>query len=141
MVGGAQHRVGVVSGDDSARRSIEITSFVHSNPIPSASRIGPLLVSSVIVGRDPGLETVPDDPAAQLENLFHHVGEILAAAGGEWRHVARMTFFVPEGSFRALVNVPWLKRFPDAASRPARHTQVVGGGGPLTCDFWAYITQ
>ena len=122
------------------RRSIEITSFAHSNPIPAASRVGPLLVSSVIAPRDPGLDTIPDDPAAQLDNLFHHVGEILAAAGGEWKHVARMTFFVPDASFRARINIPWTKRFPDAESRPARHTQVVAGGGPVSCDFWAYIT-
>ena len=124
-----------------ARESVEITSFVHSNPLPAGSRIGPLLVSSIIAPRDPGLDSTPDDPAAQLRNLFHHVGEILAAGGAQWRHVAKMTFFVPDGSYRSLINVPWVEFFPDAASRPARHTQVTPGGGAVSCDFMAYITD
>ena len=36
------------------RTSIETDSFRHANPIPAASRIGPLLVSSIIGPRDPG---------------------------------------------------------------------------------------
>jgi len=34
------------------RRSIHIAGFKHGNPTPSATRLGLLLVSSVIVGRD-----------------------------------------------------------------------------------------
>ena len=123
------------------RQSIEISSFAHANPIPAASRLGPLLVSSIIAPRDPGLQSIPADAPTQLANLFHHVGEMLAAAGAEWRHVAKMTFFVPDGSYRELINVPWVERFPDAASRPARHTQVTSGGGMVTCDFIAYVTD
>ena len=48
------------------RRSIDIESFSHTNPIPSASRIGPLVVSSVVVSRDPGTTRVPDDIDAQI---------------------------------------------------------------------------
>ena len=65
------------------RQSIEINSFQHVNPIPAASRIGPLLVSSVIAPRDPGEQTVPEAPEAQYANLFHHIGEILEAAGAD----------------------------------------------------------
>ncbi len=36
------------------RRSIEIESFSHQNPIPAATRIGPLLVSSIIPPFDAG---------------------------------------------------------------------------------------
>ena len=67
---------------DMTRRSINVDSFRHSNPIPAASRIGPLIASSVIVGRDPGEDTIPDDVDAQLANLFHHVGEMLDGGGG-----------------------------------------------------------
>jgi 2-iminobutanoate/2-iminopropanoate deaminase len=122
-----------------ARRSIEIASFQHSNPIPCATRIGPLLVSSVIVGRDPGSERVPDDPAAQYENCFHHIGEILREAGADWRHVARITFFVPDASYRAACNPIWLRHFPDPSDRPSRHTQVTPGAGPVTCELIAYV--
>ena len=120
------------------RRSINVGSFAHANPIPGASRVGPLVISSVIVGRDPGRETVPEAPEAQVKNLFHHVGEMLKASGAEWRHVAKMTFFVPDLAFRKVINTPWLEHFPDPASRPARHTQL-SDGPEARCDFIAYV--
>src|SRR5262249_37169091 len=123
-----------------SRRSIAISSFSHANPIPAASRVGPLLVSSIIAPRNPGEDTMPKEIDAQLDNLFHHVGEMLAAAGGNWGDVAKMTFYAADGSAREAINRPWLEHFPDPASRPARHTQVVPGSGRfLTCDFLAYI--
>ena len=121
------------------RQSIDIASFTHANPIPGASRLGPLLVSSVIAGREPASSTVPDSAEAQYVNLFHHIGQFLAAAGGEWRHVARITFFVPDATFRDACNPIWVEHFPDPASRPARHTQVVSGSKLATCEFIAYI--
>jgi 2-iminobutanoate/2-iminopropanoate deaminase len=122
------------------RRSIEIASFQHVNPIPVASRVGPLLVSSVIGPRDPGGEGVPDDVDAQLVNLFHHVGEMLEAAGAEWRHIAKMTFYVADIAVRDAINGPWTEHFPDPASRPARHTQVSPTAGrAVTCEFLAYV--
>ena len=121
------------------RQSIDIASFTHANPIPGASRLGPLLVSSVIGGRDPGSTTVPDSAAAQYVNLFHHIGQFLTAAGGDWRHVVRITFFVPDIAFRDACNPIWVEHFPDPASRPARHTQVVSGSKLATCEFIAYI--
>ena len=39
--------------DQMSRRSIEIEGFHHANPIPAASRVGPLLASSVVAARDP----------------------------------------------------------------------------------------
>jgi 2-iminobutanoate/2-iminopropanoate deaminase len=123
-----------------ARRSIEITSFSHANPIPAAARLGPLLVSSVIAPRDPGGDAIPKEVEAQLDNLFHHVGEMLEAAGADWRHVAKMTFYAADGSVREAINEPWVKHFPDPHSRPARHTQVLPGAGRfVTCDFLAYV--
>ena len=68
---------------------------------------------------------VPEDVDGQLANLFHHVGEMLAAAGADWRHVVKMTFYVPDIAVRDAINGPWLEHFPDPASRPARHTQLV----------------
>lgn len=122
------------------RRSIDVSSISHANPIPVASRVGPLLVSSIIGPKDPSAESIPTEPVAQVRNLFHHIGEMLTAAGGDWQHVAKITFYVPEGAYREIINGPWLERFPDASSRPARYTQVTpGGSATVTCDFLAYI--
>ena len=122
------------------RTSIETDSFRHANPIPAASRIGPLLVSSIIGPREPGGDRMPDDVEGQLSNLFHHVGAMLEAAGADWRHVAKMTFYVADIAVRDAINAPWTERFPDPASRPARHTQVLPTAGRfISCDFLAYF--
>jgi enamine deaminase RidA (YjgF/YER057c/UK114 family) len=122
------------------RRSIDIEGFQHANPIPAASRVGPLLVSSVIAPRDPGGSRVPDDVDGQLANLFGHVASILAAAEADWRHIVKMSFYVPDLAMREAINGPWVERFPDPASRPARHTQLAAAGGKaITCEFIAYV--
>jgi 2-iminobutanoate/2-iminopropanoate deaminase len=122
-----------------SRRSIEIEGFHHANPIPAASRIGPLLVSSVIAARDPGSDTTPDDPEAQIANLFRHVDAILHEAGADWRHIVRMSFWVSDIAVRPLINGPWLEHFPDDDSRPARHTQVAPGQDAVSCEFVAFV--
>jgi 2-iminobutanoate/2-iminopropanoate deaminase len=122
------------------RTSVETDSFRHANPIPAASRIGPLLVSSIIGPRDPGGDRMPDDVEGQLSNLFQHVGAMLEAAGADWRHVAKMTFYVADVAVRDAINQPWTEHFPDPASRPARHTQVLPTAGRfISCDFLAYV--
>ena len=73
----AAHRT---AGRLMTRRSIDIEGFHHTNPIPAASRVGPLLVSSVVAARDPGSDRVPDDPRAQIANLFGHVDAMLRRA-------------------------------------------------------------
>ena len=102
------------------RRSIDIDGFHHANPIPAASRVGPLLVSSVVAARDPGSDRVPEEPEAQIANLFGHVDAMLRAGGADWRHVVKMNFYVPDIAVRALINAPWLEHFPDPRrGRPA----------------------
>jgi enamine deaminase RidA (YjgF/YER057c/UK114 family) len=91
----------------------------------------------VITARFPNSTEVPDDTATQVENLFHHIGEMLAAAGAGWEHVIKLEFSVPCLDDRAIINGPYLERFPDPASRPARHTSV--GTPNAQCTFWAYV--
>lgn len=119
------------------RRSIDIASFPHSSPIPAASRIGPLIVSSVVVSRDPGTKDVPDDIDAQIANLFRHVGDLLDEAGASWGDVIKMNFWVPTLEDRPHIDGPWVAHFPDPAARPARHTQV--GSDVARCDFTAFV--
>lgn len=123
-----------------ARRSVEANSVHHVNPIPTASRVGPLLMSSIIPARTPGADDIPEDPGTQLTNLFHHVGEMLEAGGATWDDIVKMTFYVPDLKMRDLINGPWVDHFPDANSRPARHTQLAAGAGAfISCDFVAYV--
>ena len=123
------------------RQSIEISSFSHNNPIPAATRIGPLVVSSIIPPFNAGERKLPDTIEAQIDNLFLHVGNMLDGAGAGWGDVAKMTFYVSDIKYREAVNDPFTARFPDADSRPSRHVQLAaGGGGPMiSCDFIAYV--
>ena len=121
----------------SARRSISIESLSHLTAIPVATRIGPLLVSSVIAPFNPGTRVVLDTVSGQYANIFHHVGLMLREAGGDWRHVAKMEFWTPQVERDAL-DPFWIEKFPDEASRPSRHTHV-GEGKVATATFIAYI--
>ncbi len=123
-----------------SRRSIEIDSLSHATAIPVASRIGPLLVSSVIGPFDPGSRNVPESTADQIANIFAHVGAMLDAAGGTWEQVAKMEFWTPTLEMRAEIDPVWVQYFPDPTSRPARHTHS-GGGPAITASFLAYITD
>lgn len=125
------------------RRSIDIDTLIHANPIPCASRVGPLVMSSIIPPYAPGTREVPDDLDDQVAAVFDHVDKLLAEAGGGWDDVAMMTFYVKDpGTSRPAVNSVWEQKFPDPESRPARYNQrVPADNGPvqISCTFTAYI--
>ena len=109
------------------RQSVNFPGFAHQNPIPNASRIGNVMMSSVISGVDPGTRTYPAELSGQVANIFAHIRAAVEAAGGTPDHIIKMTFWMKEpGTGRAALNDEWLKMFPDATSRPARHTMALG---------------
>jgi 2-iminobutanoate/2-iminopropanoate deaminase len=121
----------------STRKSISIDGLSHLTAIPVASRIGPLLVSSVIAPFNPGTRQIPESLEEQYANIFHHVGLMLEEAGGAWRHVAKMEFWTSSAG-RSALDPFWIEKFPDESSRPARHTHV-GEAGAARASFLAYI--
>jgi enamine deaminase RidA (YjgF/YER057c/UK114 family) len=125
----------------SERKSIHIEGLSHLTGIPVATRIGPLLVSSVIASFDPGTRNVPAGYPAQYANLFRHVGEMLKTAGGDWRDVAKMEFWVPVAEARDACEAPWNEHFPDPDSMPARHTHVVPEARAVSASFLAYLPR
>lgn len=102
-------------------------------------RIGNLVASSGIAGRDPATGELPPDPVRQAELMFQNVRTLLDAAGAGPGDVARMTVYVKENAYRDHVNREWLKMFPDADDRPARHTLVydLRGGMLVQCELLA----
>jgi 2-iminobutanoate/2-iminopropanoate deaminase len=124
------------------RRSVMSPGFKHMNPIPNASRIGNIVMSSVISGVNPGTRTLPGDLASQLVNIFAHVREMVTAAGGTPEDIIKMTFWMKDpATGREAINKEWVKMFPDEAARPARHTQSLGSesNNLVTADFTAVI--
>lgn len=125
----------------SRRTSIHIGGFKHLNPIPNACRIGNVLMSGVILGRDPKTSEMPEAIEAQCANMFGHMKAIVEAGGGTTDDVIKMTVWLKDRSQRAPVNVEWIKMFPDEHSRPARHSlqMEMEGGALVQCDFTAII--
>ena len=116
------------------RKSINYPGFKHENPIPNASRVGNILMSSIISGRDPG--------TAQVTNVFKQIKLCVEAAGGSVDDIIKVNFWMKDpATGRAALNGEWAKMFPDPDSRPARHTLALGANNPnlLTCDFTAVI--
>jgi enamine deaminase RidA (YjgF/YER057c/UK114 family) len=103
--------------------------MIHQNPIPTASRAGNMLCTSVIGGRDADTGQVPATAEEQAANCFKLLAKVLEKGGATPGDVAHVTVFVRDDSVRAAVNGPWVAMFPDEHSRPARHTIVTGGTG------------
>lgn len=109
----------------SRKRSLHIPGVSHGSvPIPMGARVGNLIVSSGIAGKDPATDKVATDPAEQARLAFSNMLALVEAGGGRLADVARITVFVKDDSVRPHLNAAWLAMFPDPDDRPARHTQV-----------------
>ena len=67
------------------RKSINGKLPRHENPIPNASRIGNIIMSSVIGGTNPGTRDLPETLEQQVVNVFTHIRHDVEAAGAEHR--------------------------------------------------------
>jgi 2-iminobutanoate/2-iminopropanoate deaminase len=124
------------------RRSIEIAGFAHKNPIPAACRLGNMLMTGIITGTDPRTGKLADTLETQCANIFHHVRSIMAAAGGSTDDIIKMNVWMADRGRRDVLNAEWVKMFPDAHSRPARHTSqtALEGGQLIVADITAVFT-
>jgi len=126
------------------RRSINVPGASHANPIPSASRRGPFVVSGAISGADPESGKVPPDLDAQCAAMFANVQRLIEAAGGTPDDIIKMTVWIADRALRPTLNKYWVEMFPDPHSRPARHTVAHGDFTPpmqIQCDLVAVIDE
>ncbi len=107
------------------RQSFEIQPVRHNAPIPMASRVGNIVMTSGVMGADPATGEVPASLEEQAKNCFRNLENVLAKAGATKDDVVRVTVFIKSNANRQLVNPPWLEMFPDKNARPARHQTVV----------------
>jgi 2-iminobutanoate/2-iminopropanoate deaminase len=105
-------------------RSIHLPKVGHKAPIPYGARVGPLVCSSAINGKDPTSGELPASGALQIEHAFANLRALMLAAGGSLANVVRLTVTIADGALRDSVNAQWLACWPDADDRPARHTSV-----------------
>ncbi len=102
-----------------ARQSIEVESFKHVNPIPSASRDRP---AAGLVGdrrasasRRAAPRPPPRSSTPTASTTSARCSPLPAAAG---EHVARITFYVPDLSYRDACNPIWISAFPRSGVTP-----------------------
>jgi enamine deaminase RidA (YjgF/YER057c/UK114 family) len=112
------------------RESFVVPPNVHQNPIPSVSRIGNMVFTSAISGRDLETNQVPSDPAKTAENCFANLRRLLEKAGARPEHVGHVTVFLGSTDLRVHVNKPWVEMFPEENNRPARHAIIDPNLGP-----------
>lgn len=125
------------------RQSVNGSGPRHENPIPNASRIGSIVMSSVIGGANPGTRELPSGLEQQVANVFAHLRHDVEAAGGTVEDIIKVTFWVKDPvTQRAALNAEWVKMFPDPGSRPARHTLTLPADSRalVQADFTAVIT-
>jgi enamine deaminase RidA (YjgF/YER057c/UK114 family) len=122
-----------------ARHSVEVASFAHANPIPVASRVGSVLMSGVVTGRDARSGSMATSVDEQCAQMFRTVKDIVETAGGTTANILKMTIWLRDPGNRDALNQEWVKMFPDPESRPARHTFPLSGGGDalVQCDVTA----
>jgi 2-iminobutanoate/2-iminopropanoate deaminase len=125
----------------SKRQTLEVPGVTHNAPIPMGVRIGNLVFSSGIMGKDPASGELPQDPGRQAELMFQNMRTLLDQAGASLDDVAHVTVFLKDDAYREHLNREWVKAFPDESDRPARHTMIwdLRGGMLIQCELVAAI--
>ena len=126
------------------RVSIQLTGLSHGDlPIPTASRVGPFLATGGIRGVDRATHKLPEDPLEQANLMYDNLAAVLSAGGATPDTVLKVTIWIRSADLRPIVNPGWLRLFPDADSRPARHVLVyeLPGSMAIQCEALAVCEQ
>lgn len=105
-------------------RSLNLPHVGHKAPIPLGARVGGLIASSGIAGKDPATGALPPDAPTQAANAFANMAALLETGGASLADVLKLTITVHDDGVRDAINTQWLAAFPDPADRPARHVVV-----------------
>ena len=105
-------------------RSIHTAGASHKAPIPAAARVGPILCTSAVSGKDPQSGELPADIETQARNTFANLRAVLAAGGASLDDVVKFSVTIKDNAVRDAVNAEWHAAFPDPHDRPARHIVV-----------------
>jgi enamine deaminase RidA (YjgF/YER057c/UK114 family) len=106
--------------------------------------IGPFMMTSGIFGMEPETRKIPGDIEGQCRLMFANIRRVMEAAGGSVEDIIKVVVWAKDKSFKDAVNKEWLAMFPDAHSRPARHTMMYQGfsGNVLVqCEIVAVLSS
>ena len=117
--------------EERRQNSLDVEGLGHGAPIPMGCRVGPVLMTSGVGGRDAKTGKTPEDADGQARNAFINLKAVLAAGGMDPGDVVKITVYVTDDKFRNEINKYWEEWYPDAHKRPARHTHVTALRGVL----------
>ncbi len=106
------------------RQSLDLPGVSHAAPIPMGARVGNMVFSSGIMGKDPATNELPKEPERQAYFAFKNMQAMLELAGAAVGDIGKMTVFITDNALRDHVNKQWFQYFPNEHDRPARHTIV-----------------
>jgi 2-iminobutanoate/2-iminopropanoate deaminase len=103
------------------RTNFEVPGVGHHDPIPMASRVGPLFQSSGIYGVDPADGKVVEGMEPQTDMVQLITQRVLEQAGGSADDVAALTVMVQSFDDVPYFNKRLTELFPDPETAPALH--------------------
>ncbi len=123
------------------RERLYIPGIEHKAPIPMGVKIGNMVYSSALSGKDPNTGQKPADVKEEVRLVFQHIQTLVENAGGSIEHIAHMSVHLSDNLYRSLVNEHWLRMFPDENDRPARHITIknLGEGTHIQIEFVAVL--
>jgi enamine deaminase RidA (YjgF/YER057c/UK114 family) len=77
------------------RKSVNYPGYKHQNPIPNGSRIGNILMSSIMNGTSRHAHHAAR-PAGQVTNIFKHIRLCVEAAGGTVDDIIKVNFWMKD---------------------------------------------
>ena len=97
----------------------------HKNPIPHASLLDGLLISSAITGIELDSGQFPKSKDDQIALAFKNMEYVLNEAKATVNDIVKVDLFFQDKADRKLVNPIWISLFPNDMKRPARHSHMV----------------
>lgn len=108
----------------SLRQRLYVPGIEHKAPIPMGIKIGNMVYSSALNGKDPSTGQRPADVKKEVQFVFQHIKSLIENAGGTTQHIAHMSVHLSDNQYRSLVNEQWLQMFPNEEDRPVRHITI-----------------
>ena len=94
----------------------------HENPIPHASRINDLIMSSSISGKNTETRSYISNKQEQIALAFKHFEDLLEECNLEPQDVLKVDMYFQNKKDRNIVNKFWNNIYQNKSNRPARHS-------------------
>lgn len=111
-------QIQVVGAGGQRRQPIGVPGFSDRQML--GARVGSLVFSSPIDGRDPSTGRRSDDPKTQMRQAFHNMESFVTQAGGSKDDLIHVFIFVRGRDDQKDMLDVWLEAFPVDGDRPAR---------------------